>query len=144
MTYKKEHIALTRCFYCNEPDRILLATRYHSDGEPVRDLAPLHNKVVDMEPCKKCADLMKQGIILLGIDSKLSEPGWEKEKLPNPWRTGAVVVVKEEAFDRIFVGDGFKKFAHKHRFMFTEHEVLEKLGMLPVAVAQEVIEGGEG
>jgi len=129
---KKSHVALTKCFYCGESDRILLAKNYRrtKDGmEPIHDLEPLNGKAVDMEPCKKCSDLMAQGIILLGIDSKKSDPGWEKEKLPNPWRTGEFIVIKEEAFDRVFDGEEVNKFAHKHRFMFIERDALVALGL---------------
>jgi hypothetical protein len=126
---KKEHVALTRCFYCCEPDRILLATHYDQKGEPIRDLGPAHNKVVDMEPCPQCREYMEQGIILIGIDEKKSDPGWQKEKLPNPWRSGAFSVIKEEAFDRVFPEE-FHEFAHKHRWMFIEHAAMVNLGIV--------------
>lgn len=131
---KKEHVALTRCFYCCEPDRILLATRYNQKGEPVRDLGPAHDKIIDMEPCQKCQDWMEKGIILIGIEEAKSEPGWNKPTklkrwMPNPHRSGAFAVIKKEAFDRMFP-DEFHEFAHKFRFMFIEHEAMEKLGII--------------
>ena len=135
---EKEHVALTKCYFCGESDKILLAKTYNrtkNGMEPVHDLKPFHGKVVDMEPCQKCADYMKQGIILIGIDEAKSTPGWNKEKIPNPYRTGPFLVVKEEAIDHFPLrgkgADNIRGFAKKYRFMFVEHEVLEKLGILP-------------
>jgi len=128
---KKEYVALTKCFFCGESDKILLATHYNRNGEPLHDLAPMHNKVVDMEPCSQCADYMKQGIILIGIDAEKSAQGWEREKLPNPWRTGAFAVLKEEAILRMVNDKKVIDFAVKCRFMFVEHEAMAMMGVLP-------------
>ena len=129
---KKSHVALTRCFFCGEADKILLASKYYNTKEgmePVHDLEPLNNKVVDLDPCPKCTDWMKKGIILIGFDPKLSEPNWNKGGIPNPYRTGQFTVLKEEAFDRIFHGGkDAAEFAKKHRWIFVEEEVLKALG----------------
>jgi len=130
----KQHVALTRCYFCGESDRILLATRYNQKGEPLKDLGPMHGKVVDMEPCPQCKEYMEQGVILIGIDDAKSEPNWFKERIPNPYRTGAWSVIKEEAFDRLPLcgpeADRIKEFAKKQRFMFVEHQVLVNLGIV--------------
>lgn len=132
----KEHVALTKCFYCMQGDRILLARRYNQKGEPVHDLAPYNGMVVDMDPCRECADYMKKGIILIGIDEEKSDPNWNvppmppnKNWIPNPWRSGAFVVLTEEAFERIFQGEA-AKFGPKHRWTFVEHEVLKRIGAI--------------
>ena len=67
MAKNKEHVAMTRCFYCGQPDRILLATRYNMRGEPLADLSEANGRAVDMEPCPKCKELMGKGIILVGV-----------------------------------------------------------------------------
>jgi hypothetical protein len=129
----RQHVALTKCFYCLEGDRILLAKNYYQTKkgmQPTKDLAPLDGKVIDMEPCQKCADWMKQGIIMIGIDAAKSKPGWEKEKRPNPWRSGGWAVLKEEAFRRLFDDEKIVEFALKHRFMFIEHDVMVMTGMI--------------
>ncbi|MBC8321227.1 MAG: hypothetical protein H8E34_10940 [Bacteroidetes bacterium] len=80
---RRSHVALTKCFVCNESSDILLATKYYhtKDGEePVKDLSDYDGKVITKEPCQKCKDLMKQGIIL--ISAKDGESG------DNPFRTG--------------------------------------------------------
>ena len=125
---KKEHVALTRCFFCGDPDRILLATRYDWKGEPLKDLSQANNKVIDMEPCQKCADHMGQGVILLTVDSTKSESGWEKQRLPNPYRTGPFFVIKDDAIIRMMPTE-LATWAIKHRWMFIEHQAAEKLGL---------------
>jgi hypothetical protein len=140
MKTEKQHVALTICFYCGESDRILLATKYNRqrDGSisPVHDLAPMDHKVIDMEPCAKCAEYMKQGIILIGIDEKLSNPGWNKGPIPDPWRTGHFFVVKEEAFKRVFEGKA-AEFALKHRFMLIDKEAIKETGLSRLAPKEE-------
>jgi len=137
----KEHVALTHCYYCGEADKILLASKYQQTKngmEPVKDLAPFNGKVIDMEPCRKCQDWMKQGIILIGIDDEKSEPNWNKAPedknpnwMPDPYRSGAFAVMKEEAFTRLFGGNEiFVDHAIKHRFMFVEHEVMVRTGIV--------------
>jgi hypothetical protein len=137
---ERQHVALTKCFYCLKDDRILLATKYREtkDGmQPIKDLGPANGKVIDLEPCQECAKWMKQGIILIGIDSAKSDPGWEREQMPNPWRAGGWSVIKDEAFKRIFTGEEVTEFALKHRFMFIEQEVMEKLGIIPAKGEEE-------
>jgi len=137
MAKKKEHVALTKCYYCLESDKILLAIKYNSKGEPLKDLAPLHGCVVDMEPCSKCADWMKKGIILIGIDGSKSDPGWHippvsktEGWMPTPHRTGHFVVITEEAIKRAFKGERELQFAMTNRFMFIEHEAMVLTGLI--------------
>ncbi len=124
----KDHVALTNCFYCGEGSTILLATTYRGN-EPVHDMKPFHNKVLDMEPCSKCKGYMKQGIILITIDEKKSEKDWNQDPnhgkcpecngyhrfpkcrkcggtgrsffMPNPYRSGGWFVVTEDAMKRM-------------------------------------------
>jgi len=85
----KDIAALTKCFFCGKDDRILLASKFDREGEPIQDMKQFHGKAVDHEPCEECAKHMKQGIILIGI----------KEGDPN-YRTGEFFVIKEEAVKR--------------------------------------------
>lgn len=143
MANKKSHVALTKCFFCGGDGCILLATRYNHDGEPLRDLAPAHGKICNMEPCSKCADYMKQGIIFLGIDDAKSEPGWSQPPqpqhigdrrpdayIPNPFRTGAFAVIKEEAVRRMINSPKMVAWAVKHRWMFIEHAAMVQMGII--------------
>ena len=92
----------------------------------------MDHKVIDMEPCAKCAGFMKLGIILLTIDEKKCEKGWNREALPNPFRTGGFFVVKDEAVKR-FMPEAMFQWAKKHRFMFIEHEAAVQLGLFEAA-----------
>jgi hypothetical protein len=139
---RKEHIALTKCFYCNKDDVILLATRYQQDGQPVHDLSPAHGKVINMDPCSKCADLMKQGVILITIDNEKSGKDWHKPDgsknwMPNPYRTGGWFVVRDEAIRRMIKQVELANWAIKNRFMFIEHEVADKVGLFAQAGANQ-------
>lgn len=73
-------VAMTRCFFCNEGDRLLLNTKL-TPSEAWK-VEKMNNCVIDMEPCVKCRDYMVRGVLLITIDSAKSDPGWEKEKMP--------------------------------------------------------------
>jgi len=119
---KKQHVALTRCFYCGEPDKILLASRYRQDGEPVHDLGPMDGKVVDREPCSKCADLMSRGILFIGVR--------DGESGDNPYRTGQFIVVKDEAVKRVVNPGPTLDAVLKGRFAFVDESSLKMLGLI--------------
>lgn len=125
-------VALTRCFYCGDGNEILMNTRLTAAA--AAQVKQVHNKVLNMRPCPKCEELMKQGIILITIDSSKSGEDWEKADIPNPHRTGGFFVVKEAAVERMFNEQKpALAFAKKHRWMFLEHEVAEKTGMFKMA-----------
>ncbi len=121
-----KHVALTKCFFCGEDAHIVLHKR-------LGDVSEMHGKVCSMEPCSKCAEHMKAGIILIGIDDAKSEKGWHRSNgrenfIPNPYRTGAFCVIREEALDRIFNNPEYNAWAKRTRWIFVEHEVLVKIG----------------
>lgn len=119
---ERQHLALTRCFFCGEPDRILLCKRYRPDGQPVTDMAEFHDKIIDKEPCPKCADLMKQGVMFLVV--KDGESG------DNPARTGELHVVKDEAVKRLLEkSPELLASILKSRMTYIEESVARKIGM---------------
>ncbi len=145
-------IALTKCFFCGQDDRILLGRRMTTRNT----LESARGKVIDMEPCAKCAGYMKQGIILLTIDDAKSEPGWHRPPsednhhdhygtrpsqrrafVPDPWRTGGFFVLREDAVKRIFTGEPLE-FALERRWCFIEHEAAVKVGLFDM----QPVEGG--
>ncbi len=63
------------------------------DGEAPRQF------VADMEPCQKCKDLMRQGIIFISVDPTKTV----EEK--NPYRSGGWCVLKEEFVKRFLSGE---------------------------------------
>lgn len=52
-------VALTKCYFCNEDHQIVLNTRL-TPGH-AHKVEQMHGKIVDMNPCSKCAGFMKQG-----------------------------------------------------------------------------------
>ena len=123
---EKSHVALTKCYFCGGDNEIILHKR-------LGDVSMYHQKVVNMNPCNKCVEYMKQGIILIEIDEKKSAQGWNKESMPNPYRSGEFAVIKEEAFKRIVVGEGSEKilkFALENRWMFMEGEAMRMVGII--------------
>jgi len=104
-------VALTHCYFCNEGKDILINQR-------LRDISHLHKKVVYKEPCPKCADLMRQGVMLVSVR--------DGEQGDNPYRTGKMVVVRDEAVKRIF---GPTCVAVTSRFAFVPDSVWIKVGL---------------
>lgn len=127
-------VALTKCFYCGEGDRILLNSRLTEHMAKAVESA--HGCVIDMEPCNKCKAFMSQGVILITIDVAKSDPDWNSPTgkpehwMPNPYRTGGFFVIKDEAVKRIM--PKMSEWALKRRWVFIEHEAVEKLGLFQV------------
>ena len=122
-----KHVALTKCFYCGEDDKILFHRR-------LGDCSAFHGAVVDMDPCPKCAEHMKQGIIVIGIDASKSDPDWNRPPpgagpgwMPDPCRSGYFLVMREAVFSRIFKGEAVS-WARKHRWAFIEVQALVAIG----------------
>lgn len=103
---------IPHCFLCGEAkNEIILAGHLKGDAEAPK------NMVWDKEPCDKCKEHMEMGIILISVRN--GESG------ENPYRTGGWIVLKEEAFRRIFNGcdDVLEK-----RMAFVPDEVWDKIG----------------
>ena len=107
------HVGMNTCYFCNEPSEVLLDRR-------LKKTLPRNIGVMNMRPCTKCEDLMKQGILLISIKNDTQGP--------NPYRTGGWVIIKQEAVERMFNGD-FLKFALEHRFMFINDEAWDAMGL---------------
>lgn len=123
--------AIPLCYFCHEPkNEVILAGRLRNDREAPR------NTVWNMEPCDKCKEYMAKGILLISIrdGEKQPEPG----EVPNPYRTGGWLVVKEEAVERLFKATlkdaDFEKLfsmAKKKRVCFIHDTVWDKVLNLP-------------
>lgn len=99
------------CYLCgaSKNEIALLGNAWRGDDEPPRNLC------LDKEPCDNCKALMDRGILLISV-----KPGTER----NPYRTGAICVIKEEAAKRIF-GDAIGK----SRAAFVDDEAWDKIGL---------------
>ena len=85
------------CFYCNGPkNEVRLLGRIRSkDLGKDQDIEAPRAAVWDQQPCDRCREHMKQGIILISVrDTDIGTS--------NPYRTGGWAVVKEEAIRRMF------------------------------------------
>src|ERR1043165_3388894 len=128
-------VALTKCYFCLKDDKLLLNTRPDKFNKHV---AEAHGCVVDMDPCVECKKHMQDGIILISIDPEKSEPGWNKERIPNPYRTGGWWVIKEHAVKRMFNDHGGAlAFALEHRWMFIDHKAAEQTGLFSIPAEKE-------
>ena len=107
---EKDFVGMTQCFFCMEAKEVLLDRR-------LRKTLP-RMAVYDHEPCDKCKDWMKQGIILISV-----RRGSDRK---NPHRTGGWVVIREDAFKRIFRDSDE---ALRKRIAFVEDEVWDTVGL---------------
>lgn len=125
---------LTNCYFCGEPDRIVLVgskTQAFKDvGLAERDgRMSMNIGVLDMEPCNKCKGYMKDGVILISIRAPIGDE--MKGPIPNPYRTGGWIVVKREAIarwrDDSPEGDNIWEWVLKHGFGFIEDGAWDKM-----------------
>lgn len=123
-------VALTKCFYCGENSAVVF-DKYLGKGKHGKGVSELHGKVIDMEPCSKCEEFMKQGIILIGIVPALCDPDWHKRPenapkgwIPNPYRSGHFAVVTESGWHDLANSENLYKAGLEMRFMFINAEIL--------------------
>jgi len=138
---EKSHVAMSNCFFCGKPFKILLDRR-------LLPTLPRNVGVIDMEPCNECAEWMKKGIILLEVRDGEFE-GVEKARLqhkidwdlasdydrskmapfiPNPFRTGGFWVASEDMIKRLMKGptaDGILK----SRWTFIDQSTANLIGL---------------
>lgn len=119
-------VALTKCFFCLGDSDIVMNTRLYRGA--AKRVEQLNGKVISLHPCTKCAEFMKRGVILLSFDPEKSDKGWNKQTLPNPYRTGGFFVVRDEAIKRIF-DPSVAEFALKNRWIYIEHDAAVSMGL---------------
>lgn len=103
------------CFYCGEDDgTIILPGRLKNDVEAPR------RAVWSKEPCAKCKELMRQGVMLLEVR--------DGESGENPYRTGRMWVLKDEALRRM-VNPEAAEAGIRHRVMFLEEQTAKMIGL---------------
>ena len=109
-------VAMIRCYFCGEPKGIMMNTKLSPDL--AKKVEEAHDKVVDMEPCEKCKEWMKQGIILIGVRDD------DKE-----YRTGRFAVVSETAIKKILEGTEMLEPVLRHRFAFIDETTWHAVGL---------------
>ena len=109
-------VAMIRCYFCGEPKGIMMNTKLSPDL--ARKVEEAHDKVVDMEPCDKCKEWMKKGIILIGVRDD------DKE-----YRTGHFAVVSETAIKKILEGTEMLEPVLRNRFAFIDETTWRAVGL---------------
>ncbi len=105
------------CFYCSEDSGdIILPGRLPGDVEAPRKAVWTH------DPCPKCKEYMEQGVMLVCVDE---EKTTDKK---NPWRTGLLTVVRDEAIQRIFDEETSEQLC-KSRFGFLPEDAWKLIGL---------------
>jgi len=114
MEQELSYVGMETCFYCGEPKGILLDRR-------LKHTLP-DKAVYNKEPCDKCKEWLTKGIMLIEV-----EDGTDKE---NPYRTGNLWVLKEEAVSRMpFKSNKLKTEVLKKRVMFIEESICKSWGL---------------
>jgi hypothetical protein len=109
----KSYVGMANCFLCGEVKNIILDRR-------LKNSLP-QNAVYDREPCDKCKEIMKQGIMFIGVR--------DGETGDNPYRTGQIIGVKDEAVKNI-IHEPLLSEVLKTRICYIEENVLIKMGLL--------------
>lgn len=113
--HELSHVGMDLCFLCNEPKAVIL----HKRLAPVLPRAAVY----DRAPCDKCKGYMKQGVIMISVNEKLTTD----EK--NPWRSGGWVVMTEDWCRRALTPQELIDIVLKHRVAFVPDEAWMKLGL---------------
>jgi len=121
---EKSYVGTFNCYYCGKTAGVLLNKR-------LRKTLTQNMGVLDSDPCNECKKLMDQGIMFISIRNETTneEMNPKDKGLPNPFRTGKIAVVKEQAVKQIINNDKMLEFALKYRFMFITDEAWERLGL---------------
>lgn len=108
---------LTVCFFCGNDTGVALLGMLKGDAEAPK------RACVDRTPCANCAEHTKAGVFLIEVD---------EEKSPdrnNPWRTGRLCVIKEEAIKRMVAPGDFLDDILKQRMAFVPSTDWEAMGL---------------
>jgi hypothetical protein len=107
------YVAIPKCYFCGQDKNIILLST------KLQDISKAHGAVIDKEPCDKFASLMQQGIMLIECKEEPKQQGAE------PYRTGNIAVMKQEACERVFSGIDF----NTQRYIFIPKEISDAIGL---------------
>lgn len=120
MEEPKIGVALTKCFICGEDDCIVINTKLTK--KHAEEVEKMNGMSISKEPCPKCREHMKNGVILISVDEDKSDD------MNNPWRTGGWWVIKSDAVGRLLKKELADQLL-KSRVGFIEHEMAEGIGL---------------
>lgn len=110
-------VGMIRCFFCGK-EKGLMNTRLTK--KCAEEIKKRNGHAIDHEPCDECKKYMEQGIMLCSVR--------DGESGNNPYRTGALCVLKEEAVKQFSTPEMFEQ-VKKTRFAFIEDSVWDQLGL---------------
>ena len=108
-------VALTKCYFCGGDNQIVMnrvLTKKHAEN-----VKEMHGKIINKEPCNKCAEYMKKGVILISVRDDDPE-----------YRTGGFAVVTDEGIRRAFPKEQAETLI-KMRAGFIADSLWEMLGL---------------
>lgn len=107
--------SITQCYYCGGDSGIALLGRMKGDKK-----APMKIGVVDMRPCNKCEDYMKQGVILISVRNG--------EEGNDPYRTGGWLVVLDSLIIKMTTEEKASQIL-EDRWTFIPDEAWDFIGL---------------
>lgn len=120
--------SLEQCFFCGEAKGVILFGKIRGGPEygTEYDREAPRMVCINHEPCDKCAEHMKLGVMLIQVR--------DKDPSDNPYRTGVMCVLKDEAITRIIQPELAAEILKK-RVAFVLKDDWELLG-LPTEVTK--------
>lgn len=113
----KSYVGMANCFICGKVKHLLLDKR-------LKNSLP-QNAVYDKEPCDSCKEIMKQGVLFIGVKNNQTE-----EEKNNPYRTGQIIGIKEDAVKKMTINPDLKADILNKRICYIEEDVLIKFGLI--------------
>jgi hypothetical protein len=108
--------SLELCFFCGkEKGTIVLMGQLKEDAEAPR------KAVFNREPCPECQEMMSQGVMFISVRNG-------EKPSDNPYRTGRLCVIKDEAVQRFLIEESLKSDMLKKRACFLEDEIWDMMG----------------
>ena len=105
------------CFLCGEKTEEIVLNTVLTEKN-AEEVKALHGKTVGHNICKTCEEALKIGIGIIEVDES------KTTNIKNPWRTGRICVIREEAFDKIF-----KEVDKSKRIIYLPIEVSNQIGL---------------
>lgn len=87
----------------------------------------LHGKVIGIldEPCEECMESIKDldAVYLIGMDPDKTE----SNKIEDIYRTGQIIALKAEAFQRVFGDHELVPSGLKDKFVFVDYKIIDEM-----------------
>lgn len=108
------------CFYCHEETGDIALLGKVKRGDDPDWEAPMH-VILSYEPCEKCREKFKQGVLLIGVTDRYK---YDRPDLNGYYPTGSYAVASADAVNRLF---NFEKQSSNGDRVMVENDLLEQL-----------------